>query len=509
MYLQLKALFAVLAGTVAGFATWLLVDASGLTDTDFAATSDGSVSRFGYFLYQFVFSVLLCLMTAGADAIFRETSTQRRTGYWISFAVGLGAGLVGPLVGLIFSVIVPVPTADPDGSLQYLLNVLLLAFSWSIIGGAAGAVAGLSRRSSWLAKRGALGGAAGTLVGAFLFQLTPSIFDNDFHSGATWRLGTIVLAGGLSSFMATSVPDAMRQVWLKIVDKKGHGVEYIIARSPFRIGRDEDCDIITTNTKGVAPVHLIIEAVPQTNRHRLRHAARSPGGRAIYAVTAVNDEPMTSEKWLSNGDKIEVSDLKFEFHEKATHVEKPEAPPVQDKPYAEDRNWNLQSQTRAIPRSMLPIVENMDDEPIAAAPVRKPLRTSTALRDKAAPPEINPSAALPSREGGEDSASAVDEPFKAIGTRLACIGGPYQGQSFPLTHQAGLIGRALDHAVALPADTSVSRVHARIVYEGGRHKIADAGSQNGLTVNDILIADQRTLEPGDVISIGNTLLRYE
>ena len=494
MFLQPKAVFATLAGVIAAFATWLLVDASGLTASEFIYNGESAVGgdKSGYFLYQFAFALLLCLMTASADAIFRETPEQRRNCYLIALACGFAGGLLGPGIGLAFAAMFPVPQADPDGtSGRFLFNVFLLAFGWSVVGGAAGSIPGFARKSGWIAQRGALGGAVGTLAGAFLFQISTSIFDADTSFGLFWRLGAIILTGGLSSFLANLVPDVTKQVWLKVVDKRGKGPEYIIARSPFRIGKDPACDIVPLESKGLAPIHLIIEAIPQTNRHRLRHAARSPGGRAIYAITEVNDEPMTSEKWLSNGDKISVSDLVYEFHDKATYVEKPEPPRIQDRPYSEDRNWELQSKTTAISRSMLPVLEELDTEPVPA-PLVASAGAQTALRDKPVEAE-----------------ASTETTFKSIGTRLACIGGPYQGQSFPLTHQAALIGRSLDHQVALPADTSVSRVHAKIVYEGGRHHISDAGSQNGLLVNDEILHEPRILEIADVIKVGNTILRYE
>jgi len=496
MFMQPKAVFATFAGVIAAFATWLLVDASGLTASEFIYNGDSAVGgdKSGYFLYQFAFALLLCLMTAAADAVFRETPEQRRNTYLIALACGFVGGLLGPGIGLAFAAMFPVPQADPDGtSGRFLFNVFLLAFGWSVVGAAAGAIPGIARRSAWIAQRGAIGGAAGTLAGAFLFQISTSIFDADTSFGLFWRLGAIVLTGGLSSYLAYFIPDVTKQVWLKVVDKRGKGPEYIIARSPFRIGKDSACDIVPLDTKGVAPIHLIIEAIPRTNRHRLRHAARSPGGRAIYAITEVNDEPMTSEKWLSNGDKISVSDLVYEFHDKATYVEKPEPPRIQDRPYAEDRNWELQSKTTAISRSILPVLDELDAEPVPAT-AKSSARAQTALRDK--PVEA-------------ETAATAEVAFKSIGTRLACIGGPYQGQSFPLTHQEALIGRSLDHTVALPADTSVSRVHARIVYEGGRHHISDAGSQNGLLVNDELVDAPRTLEIADIIKLGATVLRYE
>jgi pSer/pThr/pTyr-binding forkhead associated (FHA) protein len=100
-------------------------------------------------------------------------------------------------------------------------------------------------------------------------------------------------------------------------------------------------------------------------------------------------------------------------------------------------------------------------------------------------------------------------PNRTLGARLTAISGPYAGQSFPLSHRAVTLGRAADRDIPLPADTSVSRTHARITYEAGRHVVADDGASNGTLVNDHLLDVPLPLQGGDVIQIGATALRYE
>lgn len=96
-----------------------------------------------------------------------------------------------------------------------------------------------------------------------------------------------------------------------------------------------------------------------------------------------------------------------------------------------------------------------------------------------------------------------------LGSRLFCTQGPYAGQSFPLTHAPTTIGRASDRDIALPADTSVSRAHARIVYQASRHIVSDDGSSNGTFVNGARVADARPLTHGDTVQVGDTAFRYE
>lgn len=56
-------------------------------------------------------------------------------------------------------------------------------------------------------------------------------------------------------------------------------------------------------------------------------------------------------------------------------------------------------------------------------------------------------------------------------------------------------------------DLQASRIHAQVVNIGGKEVLEDLGSANGTFVNDLRIK-KRILEPGDLIRIGATELRY-
>jgi hypothetical protein len=70
------------------------------------------------------------------------------------------------------------------------------------------------------------------------------------------------------------------------------------------------------------------------------------------------------------------------------------------------------------------------------------------------------------------------------------------------------IGRGQDNDVALDDDFASAR-HARIEPRRDGVWIADAGSSNGTFVNGARLSKPRKLQPGDVVRIGNTDLRYE
>ena len=57
-------------------------------------------------------------------------------------------------------------------------------------------------------------------------------------------------------------------------------------------------------------------------------------------------------------------------------------------------------------------------------------------------------------------------------------------------------------------DPYVSGKHARIYAKSGDYIIEDLGSTNGTLVNDDQIEGKKYLETGDIIKIGNTVLKF-
>ena len=90
--------------------------------------------------------------------------------------------------------------------------------------------------------------------------------------------------------------------------------------------------------------------------------------------------------------------------------------------------------------------------------------------------------------------------------RLAAIAGPLNGTTFELNEQEVSIGR--DPSNTLPiADLSLSRRHCLIKREADQFKLSDLESFNGSFVNGVPV-NERTLEHGDQIKIGDSLLVF-
>ncbi len=69
-----------------------------------------------------------------------------------------------------------------------------------------------------------------------------------------------------------------------------------------------------------------------------------------------------------------------------------------------------------------------------------------------------------------------------------------------------VVGRASDCDLAL-AGASVSRRHARIVWERNRFAVEDLGSSNGLWVNGVGVS-RASLEAGDRLGLGQVVLQF-
>ena len=88
---------------------------------------------------------------------------------------------------------------------------------------------------------------------------------------------------------------------------------------------------------------------------------------------------------------------------------------------------------------------------------------------------------------------------------LEIVEGSEAGRQLPLDSVVD-IGREPSLPLHLDTDTQVSRRHARIAPQGGQVVVEDLGSTNGTYVNDQPISSPRSLNPGDKVRIGLTVV---
>jgi pSer/pThr/pTyr-binding forkhead associated (FHA) protein len=103
-------------------------------------------------------------------------------------------------------------------------------------------------------------------------------------------------------------------------------------------------------------------------------------------------------------------------------------------------------------------------------------------------------------------AAAVAPKGRGVPRELAVISpDDAKGQTFPLAEEIS-IGRAPGCAVALPSDTFVSQVHARVFRRGDEYWVEDLGSTNGTLVNGRKLTGPAPLRKGDRLQVGRTVL---
>lgn len=85
---------------------------------------------------------------------------------------------------------------------------------------------------------------------------------------------------------------------------------------------------------------------------------------------------------------------------------------------------------------------------------------------------------------------------------LLCTAGAIQGERITVPEGGLSIGRADENTIVLRDDDGVSRFHARLLYDNGSLWLQDAGSRNGVFVNDVRVTGHQALRVGDEIRVG-------
>lgn len=91
---------------------------------------------------------------------------------------------------------------------------------------------------------------------------------------------------------------------------------------------------------------------------------------------------------------------------------------------------------------------------------------------------------------------------------LTCLTGLDVGRTFPLAEEKTDIGRGTQVDFRL-RDRAVSRAHIRVLREGSLFTLVDLDSPNGVYLNGHRVKSSEPLADGDVIELGQTLLRFQ
>lgn len=89
--------------------------------------------------------------------------------------------------------------------------------------------------------------------------------------------------------------------------------------------------------------------------------------------------------------------------------------------------------------------------------------------------------------------------------QLTMRSGPTPGKTFVLDQEENFVGRDLANDIAI-SDPEVSRRHARFTMREGSIFVEDVGSTNGSFLNGERITTPQQLRPGDVITLGESIV---
>jgi pSer/pThr/pTyr-binding forkhead associated (FHA) protein len=102
----------------------------------------------------------------------------------------------------------------------------------------------------------------------------------------------------------------------------------------------------------------------------------------------------------------------------------------------------------------------------------------------------------------EESSASVAPSDRMATTELRVM-----EEIFPL-QPVTLLGRDANNTIVIP-DSAASARHARLSRENGVWWLEDLGSKNGTLLNELPLSRPTTIEPGDVIGIGDLRLVLE
>jgi hypothetical protein len=108
--------------------------------------------------------------------------------------------------------------------------------------------------------------------------------------------------------------------------------------------------------------------------------------------------------------------------------------------------------------------------------------------------------------GPGQAPSAPASPSRGTRAELVMLDRGKPSKRFLLEKDRVIIGRLAESDIEV-SDPGVSRRHAEVRREDGTFVISDLGSTNGTMVNEATISE-RTLEEGDRITVGRTVLEF-
>jgi hypothetical protein len=237
----------------------------------------------------------------GTIGFFLNASGPFRDGAWMKLGRaatwGALAGAVGGAAGLVVGEFV-------IGAFKG--GLIGRACSWGVLGLGIGVSQGLAERSRQRLLYGVIGGGLGGLVGGYLFESLRQGLGKTYDPSRAQGLGIVILGAGLGLFLAL-VEQVLRRAWVQVLRGRQEGRAYLLARRVSALGLDERAEVGLFGDRTVARRHATIEATAQG--YVLRNHA--PSGR-----TKVNGAAVDELQTLHDGDRIELGQTLLVFRQR-------------------------------------------------------------------------------------------------------------------------------------------------------------------------------------------------
>jgi pSer/pThr/pTyr-binding forkhead associated (FHA) protein len=453
-----------IAGFLAGLFTSFIADFSGFVRLSDTVGKLSPTETRGYYIVFMTWGASISLALGLADTMLSGAWGEWKKVLGLGLIVGIVSGVIGGTVGMaIYEPLYVFPTRT---GIDFLRNIVARAAGWAFIGGLAGTASGWRKLSMRVGRNGFIGGIIGGILGGAVFETIPYLMPG-IRPGPTARLFAFAITGAMIGLFVALVQELLKEAWLRLVVGRNEGKEFLVEKEMTRIGRSELSDVPLFGDTTVAKNHAVLVAL-SGSRFAIRDTGESPAG------VLVNEQRISGEHPVRNGDRIQVGGKLLVFYERFTRT----------RTVAEPRDV-------AAPRPTVPSgLPSLSDLPTVSGRIEMPM----------------PGGISASPNGGVPYPSAV-APSSITGPRFVAVAGPHAGMAFAATPGA-IIGRDPNVGIPLAADTKASRNHARLIADAGGVGIEDMGSTNGTYVNGKRITRQALL-PGDTVVIGGTHLRFE
>lgn len=286
-----SAFYTCVAGGVAAFVSWLLVE-------PFWNDSDPGKSSIIVLIWFPLIGALVGLAIGAIEGVMSRSGNKAVVGG----AIGLGIGAAGGLIAIFAAGLVYHILGGGTADHLTLQQLLARSLAWGVAGMLMGLGQGVAMRSGKKLRNGFLGGLAGGFIGGFLFDPVSIAFGG---AGMSRAIG-ITLIGAMVGLMTAIAEQLTKDAWLKVVAGHLAGKEFVIYKNPTVLGSSPKCDIYLFKDGSVEPQHAAISV--DGGAYIIQNFSASAG-------TMVNGRRISRER-LRSGDMIQIGITTLAYSER-------------------------------------------------------------------------------------------------------------------------------------------------------------------------------------------------